>query len=340
MLHTRIKQALRRSLGHTAPLAVRLRARPSLLILTYHRVLPATHPARRTEQPGMYVSPDTLALHLQVLRRHFAIIDLGVWLKRRREGAALPARACCITFDDGWQDNYTYGFPVLAAAQVPATIFLVADFIGSRYRFWPNRLAQLLGVLDADHLADLPDELSAVLAAAGFVAGVPGGMVDIGRIDAVINAAKSLSDETLVQLLDTAEARLGVAADAQSRDLLNADEIMTMRDSGLVAFGSHSRRHQRLLAGINPATLDDELLQSRAIIERVVERPVELFCYPNGDWSVAALALVRRAYLAAVTTVPGWNQPQSDLHLLRRMSVHEDVGADEASFMARVAGLV
>lgn len=339
-MDTNIKQALRRTLGYTAPLAVRLRPRPSLLILTYHRVLPAAHPARQTEQPGMYVSPDTLALHLRVLRKHFEIIDLGVWLKRVREGAALPARACCITFDDGWQDNYTHGFPVLEAAQVPATIFLVADFIGSRYRFWPNRLAQLLGSLRADNLVDLPDELRAVLGAAGFVAEVPGGTVSVGRIDAVISAAKSLPDDALLKLLDTAEARLGVAVDDQRRDLLNINEIMAMRDSGLVQFGSHSRRHMRLLASVSPAVLDEELLQSRAIIEGMVERPVELFCYPNGDWSPPALAVVRRAYQAAVTTVPGWNQPQCDPHLMRRMSVHEDVGADEASFMARVAGLV
>ena len=55
--------------------------------------------------------------------------------------------------------------------------------------------------------------------------------------------------------------------------------------------------------------------------------------------AAAALALARTVYRAAVTTVPGWNQPQSDLHLLKRLSVHEDIAADKASFMARVAGL-
>ena len=79
----------------------------------------------------MYVSPDTLAMHLRVLKQHFTLIDLGEWLSLRAAGGALPDRACCITFDDGWRDNYEYGLPVLAAAQVPATVFLVTDFIGS-----------------------------------------------------------------------------------------------------------------------------------------------------------------------------------------------------------------
>ena len=117
--------------------------------------LPVT-PLKRLEQPGMYVSPDTLAMHLRVLKRHFEIVDLGDWLRRQRDGSALPDRACCITFDDGWRDNFQHGFPVLRAARVPATIFLVADFIGTRYRFWPNRLATLLGTLDRARLPRLP----------------------------------------------------------------------------------------------------------------------------------------------------------------------------------------
>ena len=98
---TRIKKLLRRTLGLAAPVVWRTRPRPSLTILTYHRILPADHRARLTEQPGMYVSPETLAMHLQVLKQHFTVIDLGNWLDLREAGDVLPDRACCITFDDG-----------------------------------------------------------------------------------------------------------------------------------------------------------------------------------------------------------------------------------------------
>lgn len=333
---TRIKKLLRRTLGLATPVVWRTRPRPSLTILTYHRILPGDHPARLTEQPGMYVSPETLAMHLQVLKQHFTVIDLGNWLDLREAGDVLPDRACCITFDDGWRDNYTYGLPVLVAAGVPATVFLVTDFIGSSYRFWPNRLAQLLGRLGTRDMDLLPGELSALLAGLGFV---PAGSPDIAQIDRVINACKRLSDAAMVSLLDAAEALVPVAAEAATRDLLDETEILAMRDSGLLRFGSHSRRHTRLLPELAAVQLEDELRASRDRLVQMIARPADIFCYPNGDCSPAALALARTVYRAAVTTVPGWNQPQSDLHLLKRLSVHEDIAADKASFMARVAGL-
>jgi peptidoglycan/xylan/chitin deacetylase (PgdA/CDA1 family) len=335
-MHRQVKNVLRRTLGMAMPLVLWRRPSPSLTILTYHRVLPPGHPARRTEQAGMYVSPDTLAMHLRVLKQYFSLVDLGAWLSLRAAGGALPDRACCITFDDGWRDNYLYGMPVIAAARVPVTVFLVSDFIGTRYRFWPNRLAALLAGLDAAGSAVLPPGLSALLQEAGVVTGrTPDAM----QIDRVIGACKGCSDETMIRLLDAAEAASAAVAADVDRDLLDGDEIRAMQDSGLVQFGSHSRRHTRLLPTLSAQQLADELQASRVSLERQTGRPVDVFCYPNGDWSDAALALVRQTYRAAVTTVSGWNTPDSDLHLLRRLSVHEDISADRHSFLARVSAL-
>ena len=64
-----------------------------------------------------------------------------------------------------------------------------------------------------------------------------------------------------------------------------------MRDSGLVSFGSHSRRHTRLLAHLDAGTLDDEVRMSRRILERDIGRPVEIFCFPNGDYSSGSTGL-------------------------------------------------
>ena len=59
----------------------RWRRGPCLLALTYHRVLPAGHLDRASEQPGMLLTPELLAMHLETLGKHFTPVHLDDWLR-------------------------------------------------------------------------------------------------------------------------------------------------------------------------------------------------------------------------------------------------------------------
>jgi len=98
------------------------------VIFTYHQVL-QDHEVRSEMQPGMYVTVDTLELHLRYLSEAFHIVSLDEirdWGAGNRTFGRTP---CAITFDDGWEDNYRNAFRVLVAHNVPATIFLVTEQI-------------------------------------------------------------------------------------------------------------------------------------------------------------------------------------------------------------------
>ena len=94
-----MKRALRSLVeGTVAPLAPfvwRAQPAPRLLILMYHRVLPREHPDRASEQPGMYVSPETLATHIRLLRRYFEIVHLDEWVQGAAKWAATPEARLC-----------------------------------------------------------------------------------------------------------------------------------------------------------------------------------------------------------------------------------------------------
>lgn len=332
-----LKAGVQSAVSQVAPLLWRLDRQPRLLVLMYHRVLPQHHPARAVEQPGMYVSPETFAMHVRLLQAHFTLVHLDDWLDARRAGRPLPVRACAITFDDGWRDNYEYAFPVLRAAAAPATIFLVSDMVGTRYRFWPNRLADLLANHAPAALATrLPEWLEPLVAAAAVDRGAP---LDAEQIDAVIGRCKQVrTDAQIAAALDDIERALG-GGDQGHRDLADWDEIREMVDSGLVRVGSHTRRHTRLVAGLTVEQLQDEIAGSHRVLEERLGHPPRTFCYPNGDHCPAAVEAVRARYIGAVTTSSGWNASGADAHLLRRVGVHEDVTRTPAAFLARLAGI-
>lgn len=128
--------------------ASRLRHRGTVAILTYHRILSAQDLTTDVVQAGMYVRADVFRMHIEFLRSRFEVLSLQELLERwRRDDWNRNASACVITFDDGWLDNYRHAFPILKQYNIPATIFLPTDFIGTSRWFWPDQLQYYLQVV-------------------------------------------------------------------------------------------------------------------------------------------------------------------------------------------------
>ncbi len=333
MVRTLARRQLARVLAGKAEAAWRRVQGPALLVLTYHRVLPDGHADRAHEQPGMYVRPETLGMHLRTLREHFELVHLDDWLESRAAGRTLPRLACAITFDDGWRDNYQHAFPVLMENSVPGTIFLVSGLVGGQYAFWPNRLARQLARTDKPlSTTDWPERLRGVLAASGVLQQSQAPRPGPEDIDRAIVACKAFTDAEMNAFLD----RLPPLGGAATRDLLDADEVGAMAESGLVRFGSHTRRHTRLHEGLPQEALVDEIEGSAQEIERLVGRKPTLFCYPNGDYTPEAVDEVRKHYQGAASTSHGWNDTGLDTMHIRRVGMHEDVSGSRDEFLARI----
>jgi len=101
-------------------------SRDHAVVLMYHRVLDDTE-AGDTVHPGMNVTREVFAKHLEYLSKNYCVVTLDQlheWLLGRTD---CPKTPCAITFDDGWEDNYRYAYPLLNKAGFPATIFLITN---------------------------------------------------------------------------------------------------------------------------------------------------------------------------------------------------------------------
>ena len=235
------------SLYASAALArVKLGRAPALVILTYHRVLPANHPARATEQPGMMISPEALERHLELMKSLGAeFVSLNGWLKEAEAGNPLPRLAVAVTFDDGWQDNYQYAFPILKKHQIPGTIFLVSRRVNTEWQFWPERVLNLL-INHTDRLED--PALSWLLPFCPQEIRRRNANIDLLQADQVVQNLKELDDQTIEHHLHAAESALPeLKKRSEARPLLNDHEIEEMASSGLIDFGAHTQHHYCLL---------------------------------------------------------------------------------------------
>lgn len=312
---------------------------PRLVVLTYHRILPRSDPRYDEEQPGMVVEPDTLRMHLRVAKQYFEPMALQDWLDRAAAGKPPPSKAFAVTFDDGWRDNFDYGFATLQDVQVPATVFLVSDMVGTGQTFWPERLSKTVLWVHGQGSSgawSLPE--FHWLTELGVRYRGDGGRPSRDELDEIVTQSKRFSDSELHRRIDAMQAVVGMDKSAAEPDIVDWEQLAVMRDSGLVTYGSHTRRHVRMIPGLDRATMEDEIVASKALLEARVGRPVELFCYPNGDIQPQAEALVRQHYRGALTTSTGWHRLGEDPFRIKRIGVHQDIAYDETSFLSRLSG--
>jgi peptidoglycan/xylan/chitin deacetylase (PgdA/CDA1 family) len=108
-------------------------------------------------------------------------------------------------------------------------------------------------------------------------------------------------------------------------DRLSWDEIKIMRDSGIIAFGSHALGPEPLINIKSAGAIRKEIFDSKRILEEKLAKEVSAFSYPEGRFNDKIKKLVIDAgYKLAVATNPGKNFPNDDIFALKRLRISEN----------------
>jgi peptidoglycan/xylan/chitin deacetylase (PgdA/CDA1 family) len=111
-----------------------LRDRYVVPILTYHYVgVPSSKWRLNT------VVEKSFDYQMNFIKRHgFQVISLNDLVEGIKKGHTFARNTVVLTFDDGYEDNYQYAYPILKKYGFPATEFLISDKVGAdpEYLTW------------------------------------------------------------------------------------------------------------------------------------------------------------------------------------------------------------
>lgn len=109
--------------------------------------------------------------------------------------------------------------------------------------------------------------------------------------------------------------------------LMDAAQLREVQAMGFTV-GSHTMTHPRLARVESAQQLATELGDSRKVLEDVLGRPVDHFCYPYGSHDLRAVeAAARAGYVTATTCLRAVATPADDLLSLPRKAVHQGTTA-------------
>ena len=298
----------------------RWRLRRSLTILMYHRF-------NWIENAGMH-----LDRQFQFLRRHFTPLSLGDAARRLRQGEPLPARAICITVDDGHADFRDVAAPALARYDLPATLFVTTDFVDGLDWLWFDQIEHAIRITQSSVMANpLTDELLALGTLAERQL----------AFSAVLAQAKKLPDQMRRALPRLVADALEVTLPRTPPHDYAAVSWDDLRAMPMVDVGVHTRSHPILAQVESAERLEDEIAGAKQRIESMLGRPAETFCYPNGqpeDFTPGIREIVRRSGIsAAVTTVRARAIRGTDLLQLPRIGIGPEL--PQSYFERLVSGL-
>ena len=293
------------------------------LILMYHRV------ARPRVDPwDLSVHPERFEQQLAILQRTRHVLPMSEFIDRLllRE---LPSDAVALTFDDGYADNLHAALPRLAAARIPALLFLTTGAIGQRREYWWDELARLVllhrGEVDCDivvagesHRIRLPDAAQVTY------------LHLWRRLRGMSAGERGRAMEELRERFDPPEA--------DPNDFpMTHDEVEKLVSSGVFDIGCHTVTHA-VLPSIGAAERDYEIRESRRVCEHLAKRRIEGFAYPHGEHDADSRAAVRECAFrwACGTSGPPLSDRAVDQYAVSRVAVRN---WDPAAFERMLDGI-
>lgn len=267
-------------------------------VLSYHRI--ATPGCPDLADSLIDASPAAFEEQMRYVASHYNVISSwDVVRALREEGYTLPRRALVITFDDGYRCFLDAAMPVLRRLGLPVTLFVATHMAGGPATlFWWDELYRAIRSATVQQLE---------------VAGL--GTLPLGNkqecaeaFSRIVPHMERLPEEEANVVVRAIVEQCGIGP-IQERYLLDWEELRALEAEG-VAIGPHTRHHP-ILAQAAPGRVRSETCGSWRDLTVRLQRPLPIFCYPNGRKhavNLTAMEAVKEAgMVAAFTTMPGLN---------------------------------
>lgn len=112
-------------------------------IIVYHSVRP-NYPGQTAAIKRYTTEPDVFEKELIYLKnKNYHTISFNEVLEYFDSGKPLPSKSVILTFDDGWENQYVYAFPLLKKYGFTGTFFIFTNAVGHKHFMTWDQIKEL-----------------------------------------------------------------------------------------------------------------------------------------------------------------------------------------------------
>ena len=322
----------------------------NVAVLMYHRV------AELQADPWqLAVSADNFEAQVKVLKQRYNVVELEELLEEKR-GKLFSRKKVCITFDDGYLDNYLVARPILEKYQCPATFFISTYFSQKGQPYWSDELMELIfspAKLPSPFLFSIHGEqVSVTLDHNGHLTEdqiekqrtwIWSEKPSTERCKLYFllwEKMRPLPQQEIEHLLCSLKKMIGaVDLDMGQYMPMTMANIMELSRSKYIRIGMHTHTHPALSMH-GRAFQEKELVENKNLLEKICGQPIQTLSYPHGRYNNDTLSLVRELnIIAGFTTEPRLNNSKSLPDQLGRFQVTNLSSEQFAGWLEKIFGI-
>lgn len=286
------------------------------IILMLHRIAPLDH-KKIQENEGMKIDPKTLEnFILEAKKNGYRFLSLDEFYENLINQNFVDNKNIVITLDDGYKDNFLYGFSIFQKYNIPFCIYLCTSFLESPNMWWYSLEDYLLAhsqvkYKDKTLRIEIQQEKSkAFMLIRSEI---------LSKIDNNTSATEVLQ-------------KFGIShnKNAYKELALNTEEIQTMLKSNLFTLGCHTHSHP-VFNNLTFEELKEDIQESLKIIKNLFDITPQHFCFPfGGDNEINKTYcdfIKEFNFKTAVTTRSGTIYPlhKNYTHVLPRIFINDSI---------------
>jgi peptidoglycan/xylan/chitin deacetylase (PgdA/CDA1 family) len=290
----------------------------ALTILLYHGVTDTVGPGIQNYS-GKHIPAHQFAAQMRHLRDSCVVLSIDQVVALHQRGDPFPERAAVVSFDDGFENNYTVAAPILEEFGIPAVFYISSGIVNTDLMFWVDQIEDCINLtgktkieIALDRSLELP------------VGTAPEKIEAVEVVKRYCKRSRPAEKELVIAELVGATGVLPAVDHAPDYRKITWAQLRELARCSLFTIGGHSLYHD-ILSELSPEKMRDDVRLSIDILRYRLERPVVHYSYPEGQvhhFNEDVIACLRaNGIVCSPSAIDGINPRGTDLFRLRRSMV-------------------